>query len=288
MRFITFALNPLTLKGRTLGLLSLLLTLTCLLTACSKKPNQLTLQLLWQGQPIGCHASIKPHWQLEQVQLFLSNFSLDGQPQTLSIEAVGMSKYQQASVALLGSDCQGEQNWQLSFDKALKPGLMTFELGVPFELNHGNPLLAETPLNQSDMFWTWQQGHKFLRIDLAKALLTEPAVGKQTGWQFHLGSVACQSASVMRSPTQACKQPNRAKFSLDYQGQHQLNLDLAVLLAPVLDDPQLSQQSCMSDPASKTCQLLFSRLGLGQALPFETQQLSINAIEPAAPLWWFN
>jgi uncharacterized repeat protein (TIGR04052 family) len=288
MRFITFTFNTLTSKAPALSLLSLLLSLAGLLTACSKAPHQLTLQLQWQGQPIGCYSNVKPHWQLEQVQLFLSNFTLDGQPLALSTEAVGTSKYQQANVALLGSDCQSEQNWLLNFDNELKSGLMTFDLGVPFELNHGNPLLAETPLNQSDMFWTWQQGHKFLRIDLTNISDTNPATNNPTGWQFHLGSVACQSASVMRSPSQACKQPNRAQFSLDYQGQHQLNLDLAVLLAPILNDPQLSQQSCMSDPASKSCQLLFSRLGLGPELPLEARQQEHNAKESSSSLWWFN
>src|SRR5688572_15616989 len=50
-------------------------------------------------------------------------------------------------------------------------------LGVPFELNHGNPLVAAAPLDRSEMFWNWQSGRKFLRADLAVS-------GHE--WSFHL------------------------------------------------------------------------------------------------------
>lgn len=82
------------------------------------------------------------------------------------------------------------------------PGRYTgvqFSVGVPFDLNHANPLQASAPLDRADMFWSWQSGYKFLRLDL-EAGEHEAA--------FHLGSTGCSSASALRPPEQACAQPN--------------------------------------------------------------------------------
>jgi uncharacterized repeat protein (TIGR04052 family) len=80
-----------------------------------------------------------------------------------------------------------------------------FTLGVPFELNHANPMTAAAPLNRGDLFWSWQSGYKFLRVDLADAARE---------WSFHLGSTGCVSASALRAPESPCAQPNRVKVEL--------------------------------------------------------------------------
>ena len=77
-----------------------------------------------------------------------------------------------------------------------------FDLGVPFERNHGSPLRARPPLNVPSMFWAWQSGHKFLRLDLGDK------------WSFHLGSTGCVSASAVRSPRDECRRPNLARVGL--------------------------------------------------------------------------
>jgi uncharacterized repeat protein (TIGR04052 family) len=80
-----------------------------------------------------------------------------------------------------------------------------FTLGVPFDLNHGNPLTAAAPLNRGDLFWAWQTGYKFLRLDLTDQ-------GHE--WSFHLGSTGCASASALRPPAAACAQPNLLRVEL--------------------------------------------------------------------------
>jgi uncharacterized repeat protein (TIGR04052 family) len=80
-----------------------------------------------------------------------------------------------------------------------------FTLGVPFELNHANPMTAAAPLNRGDLFWTWQSGYKFLRVDLADTA---------RDWSFHLGSTGCVSASALRAPELPCAQPNRVRVEL--------------------------------------------------------------------------
>ncbi|HEY7638816.1 MAG TPA: MbnP family copper-binding protein [Steroidobacteraceae bacterium] len=78
-------------------------------------------------------------------------------------------------------------------------------LGVPFELNHSNPLTAAAPLDRGEMFWSWQSGHKFLRADLAI---------DSHEWAFHVGSTGCSSSSALRPPAQPCAQPNEMQIEL--------------------------------------------------------------------------
>jgi uncharacterized repeat protein (TIGR04052 family) len=80
-----------------------------------------------------------------------------------------------------------------------------FAIGVPFELNHANPLTASAPLDRPELFWSWQSGYKFLRIELTD---------QEHAGAFHLGSTGCSSASALRPPTQACAQPNAMRIEL--------------------------------------------------------------------------
>jgi uncharacterized repeat protein (TIGR04052 family) len=98
-------------------------------------------------------------------------------------------------------------------------------IGVPFDLNHSNPLAAAAPLDRGEMFWNWQSGHKFLRADLA-------VEGHE--WAFHLGSTGCSSASALRPPAQPCAQPNEMRLELKgdpSSGVVRLQLDSLVAAA---------------------------------------------------------
>lgn len=225
-------------------------SLLMLLCACQPKTTStLQVQLLWRGQPIDCQSSFtiaSQSWQLQQLQFYLSNFSQ--QQQLLSLQP---NDYQSTEVALLGTDCQSPGQWQLQFAAPLQHAPLEFELGVPFLLNHQNPLTAGIPLQQLDMHWAWQSGYKFFRLDLQ---------GPQHDWSLHLGSSGCSSASVMRAPVQPCVAPNRVKVQLPYQGQSTLTLDLAELLGDFIP---AADNSCMADPASSSCQQLLPALGIG-------------------------
>jgi uncharacterized repeat protein (TIGR04052 family) len=80
-----------------------------------------------------------------------------------------------------------------------------FTIGVPFAKNHANPLTAAAPLNQGDLFWSWQTGYKSLRADLSTDI---------GAWSFHLGSTGCASASAVRAPSAPCVQPNHMRIEL--------------------------------------------------------------------------
>ena len=265
--------------------LSLIIAIVNFLTACSPTPTQLNVQLMWHDKPLECGAVLVDRWQLNQIQFYLSEFSINNKP--INLATSNDINHQQKNIVLLGGDCQTAGNWTIYFDSLIPKGKLVFEIGVPFNANHSNPLKALSPLNQSDMFWTWQQGHKFLRTDFSKTDTNNTSsANMNTGWQFHLGSVGCQSASVMRSPKQACEYPNRAKFEIDYNNESLLLFDIAPLFEPILSQTissktSITEQSCMSDPNSLSCQHLFKVLGLSsQSATITQHQASSNS-----PLW---
>ncbi|MEC4727160.1 metallo-mystery pair system four-Cys motif protein [Shewanella sp. D64] len=240
------------------SLLAVIIILT-FLSGCSPKPTKLPIKLMWGDQVLNCHQALPelPLWQLDNIQFYLSDFNNNGQ--AIALVEKGHDT-QQKNLALLGSDCQSDGRWQLHFEQALQPGEFSFNLGVPFELNHQALLTSASPLNQSDMFWTWQLGYKFFRLDLATEQQQNDKL--QTGWQFHLGSTGCQSASVMRAPAEECAYPNRPRFTLHYQGEASLVLDLAPLLSEVLQNQEITQDSCMSDPNTLIYKELLPKIGV--------------------------
>jgi uncharacterized repeat protein (TIGR04052 family) len=145
-----------------------------------------------------------------------------------------------------------------------------FTVGIPFGMNHLDVSTAETPLNITGLFWTWQGGYKFIRIDLA--------VGSG-GYNMHLGSTMCASGSATEPPTEECARPNRAEVSLDGfdLGTSVIVADLAELVADAditmntMDTPP----GCQSFPSDETdCLVVFPKLGLDYAtgVPGSTDQ----------------
>ena len=43
---------------------------------------------------------------------------------------------------------------------------LQFTMGVPEDLNHEDAAIAPSPLNLTSMWWNWQGGYKFLRVEL--------------------------------------------------------------------------------------------------------------------------
>ncbi len=237
---------------------------TTLLVACQKQTAEpliypLDVQLMWQNQPLNCQQSLPisaQAMQIDQLQFYLADFQLDGAKQRLINNA-----WQQENIALLGTDCQSDGQWQLQFSEPLPSGALSFSVGVPFAQNHQNPLQAQTPLQQSDMHWSWQQGYKFFRLDLQSP---------NFGWSLHLGSTGCSSASVMRAPTSPCLAPNRPQIRLAYQAGQHLILDLAPLFQ---EFSPTANNHCMSDPHQLSCQQLLPKLGIAKPDGTQSQQL---------------
>jgi uncharacterized repeat protein (TIGR04052 family) len=182
-------------------LLLALAAITQILGACARRePDRVTLRF-------GSHSANTPlttrslQWYVHDIEL------LDEKQQPHPLELTPIAPWQNERVALIdvtGNQARATVTGTIAAPATRYTGIR-FTVGVPFELNHGNPLTAPAPLDRGDMLWAWQSGHKFLRVDLA----TDAHEGS-----FHLGSTGCSSASALRPPQRACAQPNLIRVEL--------------------------------------------------------------------------
>ncbi|MGD9764500.1 MAG: MbnP family copper-binding protein [Candidatus Binatia bacterium] len=192
------------------------------------------------------------------------------------VELVQDEAWQYQNVALLDFEdgsgpCQafGNAETNTMVRGSVPAGVYTgikFRLGLPFDLNHGNASTAPAPLGTTAMFWNWQSGYKFLRIDTA-----------DDKFRIHLGSTGCDGPGPSRPPD-SCAAPNRAAIALSgFDPQRAVVVaDLRALLAESnvdANEPD-TPPGCMSGPLDDDCAPLFRALGLSfpEGQPTDDQQ----------------
>jgi uncharacterized repeat protein (TIGR04052 family) len=249
------------------------------LSACSpladkKEQHSLSVSIWNEGKPLACNGFFdgqQHFWDIQQLAFFVSNLSLKSAQQSYPLTLL-TSDWQTSDIALIRphlQDCDStvvdpkpvadKYNSGLQFVSQISladADTLAFELSVPFEVNHQNPLVQPSPLNQPSMFWSWRSGHKFLRMDFQS---------NQGRWAFHLGSVGCESASSVRSPVAPCKQANRLAFNLPKQKKQQssqLVLHIDRLLEGLAIEPSAS---CLFHGSKQdSCDKLLSNLQSNQ------------------------
>lgn len=248
---------------------------------CSLPPKDVTISFraVVAGQPVACGknytglGSTSVGMKLADFRFFVSNVSLVRENQEvvpLTLEQDG--KWQVDSVALLdfedgSGDCSANGNAEINMTVrgTVPAGEYTglrFELGVPHDLNHADTATAPAPLNVGAMFWAWQTGHKFLRIDM----FTDNTQPKNK-WFIHLGSGGCSSDAPTTSPTTKCAKPNRPTYTFaSFNAEKDVvELDLASLLKDVdiSSDTPDTPIGCMSSPKDAAeCTKLFNNFGM--------------------------
>ena len=250
------------------------------------------------GQPFDCNASYeglgstKTTVQVADFRLYASNFRLiaeDGsevpvvldQDGTWQLDGTALLDFEDAS----GTCANGTPETNTVVKATVPDGNYTgllFDIGVPFAQNHGDPTLAASPLNLTAMFWIWQAGYKFVKIDFSTAGQPLPAPMKMEGtdkgmdmsagpkgWSLHLGSTGCASDSMTSAPTAECANPNRAAVRLDDFMPGMAGMDTVVLdPAPVLAATNMDVNApdtapgCMSFPQDGDCADVMRNLGL--------------------------
>lgn len=152
----------------------------------------------------------------------------------------------------------------LGVAKAMEYRGLRFTVGVPFRINHENPLVAKPPLDDPDMHWHWRSGYKFLRAGLKT---------EDDGFWAHVGSAGCEGTV---GNITGCKFPNRIEVDLpDFVvDQHAVGVDLTALVAGTdLGDGVLT--NCSSGPPEETCIAPFAALGI----TFETgEQIGTQSV----------
>lgn len=257
------------------------------------------------GQPFSCSATYadigttKSTVQVADFRVYVSNFRLLGAegtevPVTLEndgtwqLDGTALLDFEDATGACSNGTAETNRIVRGTVPEGEYAGLL-FDIGVPFAQNHGDPTLSASPLNLTAMFWSWQAGYKFIKIDMAtsgqplpppmKAEMASGDMAEQAesamdmsapmGWMIHLGSTGCASASQTTAPTEACANPNRMAVQFDMfmpgmAGMDRIVLDPAPVLAAANVDVNAmnTMPGCMAFPGDADCPPVMAALGL--------------------------
>jgi uncharacterized repeat protein (TIGR04052 family) len=247
---------------------------------------------------INCDASLtrlglsKSTARVKDFRFFISDIEViteDGQSERLSLDS---NEWQNARLALLdfqdrADNCEGEAkstHTEVSgtiSSRAAVQGLR-FRVGVPPDLNHIDIAQAQGPLNTPSLYWSWQGGYKFMRLDVApEGGITRPSDPdfSATVYNFHLGSTNC-SGDAELGQTVSCARDNRPYVALDkFDPQRDtIVLDFAKLVEGLdLSSDVKDTPGCMSEKADSECSEFFTKLGLdlttGQAVEGQAQSV---------------
>lgn len=208
----------------------------------------------------------KSEVEISDFRLYVHNVELireDGSKVTVELEQDGL--WQSATLALLdfenktGACANGTVETNAKIRGKAPAGPFTgvsFVVGVPFEQNHADAATAPSPLNLTALFWSWNEGYKFIRID-AKA------TGAVMPFLMHLGSTAC-TADAMGHVT-GCDRPNRPTIEL--KGFDPLAGKVVIDYAALVSDVDLSMNAggapgCMAGADDPECASTMGKLGI--------------------------
>ncbi|MBP9885101.1 MAG: metallo-mystery pair system four-Cys motif protein [Leptospiraceae bacterium] len=143
-----------------------------------------------------------------------------------------------------------------------------FKIGVPFYLNHLSTSTATSPLNNIAMYWAWNSGYKFAKIEFT-------ATSKN---QFHLGSGSCSGNTT--GPINECGLPNRPTISLTKATGFNATRDVITLDLNALfsgsDASSTGINICMTGNATTACQPIISNIGIVPSTGATTTQSAFS------------
>lgn len=223
------------------AILCLLITAIFIVSCSPSKENlQVEFRPYYKNKPVDCKLSFEhggKRWSISTLGMFVSSINISTERGNDQNAMLIDSNWQTAQTALLWFTprCQHNEKIEPSNNQFNRHILMQvdsgstsqakqlgFTLAVPFTENHANPLTQPAPLNNPEMFWAWQTGHKFMRFDINQ-------INGSANWAFHLGSLGCSSKSTLRAPNRECAQPNRVKMLVDIPERPSTNPKVLVI-----------------------------------------------------------
>ena len=234
------------------------------LHGCAPEPLELSVPFRAVfGQAALTCGTATAEGRLTDLRFFVSDVRLyDSDARAVQLQLAADQRWQNRSVALIDlEDGSGACKNGTPGENATLRGRVprgdyrgiSFDIGVPFELNHADPLTAEAPLDDSAMHWHWRSGYKFLRAGFENE--------SRSHW-LHLGSAACEGTIQAISH---CRLPNRVTVMLgDWEPGSSLDIDLATLFNAFFASKD-TRSSCSSGPAEESCRYPYDVLGLDVA-----------------------
>lgn len=246
--------------------------------AQSTTPVKVRFALTAGGAPVTCGAAVsgvgttKSTVNIIDARLYVSRVRLvkaDGGEVLVTLAQDGL--WQLDDVALLdfedatGNCANGTEQTRDLIEGSAPAGDYTgvrFDVGLPFEKNHRDQTLQPSPLNLSRLFWSWNAGYKFMRLDIK-------STGQPRGWLVHLGSTACAPAGSPSTVPVSCA--NRNVVTVDLPGfsaaRDVVEMEVLSLFAASNVDVNTDKTAlgCMSGGTDPECHGLFAQLGLAVA-----------------------
>lgn len=275
-------------------------------------PVKIKFKALADNQEIECgkeYSNIgtsKSKISFSDFRMYLSNIKfIDDKGKETELKLDQDKKWQNGNLGLLDfenktGDCSAgtsETRKEITgtIDKANYKSLK-FTLGVPFEQNHQDVNKADSPLNLTSMFWTWNSGYKFARIDMK-------TTGLPQGYYLHLASTGCTTDSMKMttkhdgeshgdahgqtsenanvSPT-SCMYPNRSEITLANfdPEKNTVIIDISKLYenSNVDTNQDKTPGGCMSGNDDEDCHNVMNNLGL-KFNSFDSKGQSVFRVE---------
>jgi hypothetical protein len=142
-------------------------------------------------------------------RFYVSNVALidqEGNTIPLKLEQDGKWQYQNTALLDFEDGTSGCDNGTAEINTTIVGTIpqgdyqsLQFTLGVPQNLNHDDAAIAPSPLNLTSMWWNWQGGYKFLRVDLK----TEDAIANVNHSQSGQDNVRGNEQTTHQNSSQA-------------------------------------------------------------------------------------
>ena len=234
----------------------------------------------------------------QDLRFFISNVELldaSGAAVSVSLDQDGIWQYKNVALVDLEDGTGACRNGNAPIHQFISGSVpagqyagIRFVVGVPFELDHIDPITAPSPLNMTAMEWNWQVGYKFIRAevvvpstphDTAKQAAAVPpqssgtsnvkdpkAAMRSSGFPVHIGSTGCGNGSDTAAPERECKHPNRILVTLQ---KFDFEKDLVIFdFGKLLSESDVSTNAantppgCMSLEGDADCLSIMKALGL--------------------------
>ena len=232
-----------------------------LLTGCGRTSQvEIPFILRYGGQEIGCEQPASG-LSLTDLRFYAHALYLTdeaGKDQLVRFQPDG--RWQTGRVALLDlengqGDCINGTDALHSIVRGEVPAGeysgLRFELGVPEDLNHDDPMQAQPPLNYTIMHWHWRSGYQFLRAGVRS---------DGDSFRLHVGSARCEGVI---GDIRGCKSANRARAELPafVPGRDAVAVDIQALMQGT-DLSDGVPGVCESGPSDQDCAAPYSALGI--------------------------
>lgn len=251
--------------------------IACLCVSCGQWDLgvKIPFTATWQGEPLGCDTASPA---LTDLRFYVSKPQLiDSQGRSHDVRFATEMPWQNDAVALIDLEngagaCLNGTNDVFAYLVGVAPpgeyrGLR-FTVGVPFRLNHANPMTAGAPLDDTDMHWHWRSGYKFLRAGVRT---------DTDGFWIHVGSTGCEGTV---GHIRGCRFPNRIEVELPefVPGDSTVEIDIAELVSGTNLEDQ-TRSDCSSGPPETSCSAPFAALGIDHLTGQQSGAQSVFSVQ---------